>query len=237
MPDQGRLKRSRRVAGLILEDVEPAQIIAFTFTDRAAQSLRTRITRRVTEARLKALERNGELVRRMNDLERELLDCLIESTPTEVAKSYFARTPERFVLDYGWLYEPTPVPPGIQPGTKNECHANAARLYSENNTFVYCEGFALLKSGATPRIHAWVTDGHGAAIDNTWPQPGVAYAGVPFKTIFVTLTTLKNQAFISLIDDYMNDYPLLRPAHLLTEEWFEDRGVGKVKIGIEIGNH
>jgi DNA helicase-2/ATP-dependent DNA helicase PcrA len=38
---------SRRVASLIVEGVEPAQIIAFTFTERAAESLKSRITRRV----------------------------------------------------------------------------------------------------------------------------------------------------------------------------------------------
>lgn len=38
---------SRRVASLIEEGVEPCQIVAFTFTERAAESLKTRITRRV----------------------------------------------------------------------------------------------------------------------------------------------------------------------------------------------
>src|SRR5438874_1894545 len=38
---------SRRVAALIEEGVEPSQIVAFTFTDRAAEGLKTRISRRV----------------------------------------------------------------------------------------------------------------------------------------------------------------------------------------------
>lgn len=42
---------SRRVASLILEGAEPSQIIAFTFTERAAQSLKSRITRRIAEAK------------------------------------------------------------------------------------------------------------------------------------------------------------------------------------------
>ena len=42
---------SQRVASLILEGVEPAQIIAFTFTERAADSLKARITKRVGEAK------------------------------------------------------------------------------------------------------------------------------------------------------------------------------------------
>ncbi len=42
---------SRRVASLITEGVEPSAIVAFTFTERAAVSLKTRITKRVAEAK------------------------------------------------------------------------------------------------------------------------------------------------------------------------------------------
>src|SRR3954469_18430084 len=53
---------SRRVSSLIEEGVEPAQIVAFTFTERAAESLKTRITRRVAEAKgLAFLDRLGSM--------------------------------------------------------------------------------------------------------------------------------------------------------------------------------
>jgi DNA helicase-2/ATP-dependent DNA helicase PcrA len=53
---------SRRVASLILDGAEPSQIIAFTFTDRAAQSLKTRITKRIAEAKGPAfLDRLGPM--------------------------------------------------------------------------------------------------------------------------------------------------------------------------------
>ena len=42
---------SRRVASLIAEGIEPCQIVAFTFTERAAESLETRITRKVAETK------------------------------------------------------------------------------------------------------------------------------------------------------------------------------------------
>jgi DNA helicase-2/ATP-dependent DNA helicase PcrA len=42
---------SRRVSSLIEEGVEPGQIVAFTFTERAAESLKTRITKRIAEAK------------------------------------------------------------------------------------------------------------------------------------------------------------------------------------------
>ena len=42
---------SRRVVALIESGVEPSEIIAFTFTERAAESLKIRITKRVAETR------------------------------------------------------------------------------------------------------------------------------------------------------------------------------------------
>ena len=40
---------SRRVAGLVADGAEPASIVAFTFTERAAAELKERIVRRVQE--------------------------------------------------------------------------------------------------------------------------------------------------------------------------------------------
>ncbi len=53
---------SRRVASLIEEGVEPGQIIAFTFTDRAASALKMRITKRIAEVKGPAfLDRLGPM--------------------------------------------------------------------------------------------------------------------------------------------------------------------------------
>jgi superfamily I DNA/RNA helicase len=53
---------SRRVSSLIEEGVEPAQIVAFTFTERAAESLKNRITRRIADAQGQAfLDRLGPM--------------------------------------------------------------------------------------------------------------------------------------------------------------------------------
>lgn len=53
---------SRRVASLIDEGVEPGQIVAFTFTERAAASLKSRITKRVAQAKGQAfLDRLGPM--------------------------------------------------------------------------------------------------------------------------------------------------------------------------------
>jgi hypothetical protein len=53
---------SRRVSALIEEGVEPAQIVAFTFTNWAAESLKNRVTRWVAEAKGEAfLDRLGPM--------------------------------------------------------------------------------------------------------------------------------------------------------------------------------
>jgi hypothetical protein len=71
-----------------------------------------------------------------------------------------------------------------------------------------------------------VTDGRGRALANTWPKRGVAYAGVPIRSVFVTMTALKNRATISLLDDYQNQYPLRSGLGDRPDEWLEERGQG-----------
>ncbi len=103
-------------------------------------------------------------------------------------------------LELGFWYEPVELPKTMAIGTPEQCHTNAVNLALDDDSLIYCEGYALFQETSFPVIHAWVTDGHGNAIDNTWPQPGVAYAGVPFKSLFVNMTALKNHAIVSLLD-------------------------------------
>lgn len=126
---------------------------------------------------------------------------------------------------------PAELPKGIALGAPQECHKNAVDLVLADDSLIYCEGYALFKGTSLPVLHAWVTNGKGAAIDNTWPQPGVAYAGVPFKTQFVNMTALKNHAIISLLDDYQNGYPLRGDLGDRPDEWLERRGGGVAGLG------
>lgn len=160
----------------------------------------------------------------------ELLAFLQRSEPTPAAKVLLKRTIQEFVLAHGWWYEPAELPKRFALGTPQDCHKNATDLMLADDKLVYCEGYALFKSGIQPTIHAWVTDGHGRAFDNTWPQPGVAYAGVPFQSAFVSMTALKNHATISLLDDYRNNYPLRGDLGDRPAEWFELRGQGVARI-------
>lgn len=166
----------------------------------------------------------------MTPEQKALLDFLRSSEPTPAAMALLKRTMQQFVLDYGWWYEPAELPERVPPGTLQQCHKNAADLAMEDESLVYCEGYALFKGSSLPTLHSWVTDGQARAIDNTWPQPGVAYAGVPFRVTFVTITALKNHAIGSLLDDYQNDYPLRSDLGDRPEDWFEPRGRGKARL-------
>lgn len=99
-----------------------------------------------------------------------------------------------------------------------------------DDSLIYCEGYALFKSGSLPTLHAWVTDGQGRAIDNTWPQASVAYVGVPFTSFFVNMTALKKRATVSLLDDYQNNHPLRGDLENRPDEWLEVRGRGMDRI-------
>jgi len=78
------------------------------------------------------------------------------------------------VLEYGRWYEPGVLPSQVSRGTPQECHKNATLLTVEGDSLICCEGYALFTNASAPRLHAWVTDGEGRVIDNTWPQSGVA---------------------------------------------------------------
>jgi hypothetical protein len=161
----------------------------------------------------------------MTDHQQELYEMLLHFPRTEAAKRVQKRSPMGFVLQYGWWYDSCQVPEGIEQGAEQECYKNAQLLAHDRASLTYCEGFALAHSGALPVSHGWVTDSTGRAIDVTWPQPGIAYAGVPFRMSFISRICLKNDAFISVIDDWQNNFPLLNALGDNPEEWLEE-GMG-----------
>ena len=166
----------------------------------------------------------------MNEQQQQLHDQLVSEVPTPAAKGRYERTFGQFILDYGWWYEPAPLPDGVEVGTPQQCHTNAHELAMEHSGLIYCEGFALFKDGGLRTLHAWVTDGEGRAFDNTWERPGLAYAGVPFKEMFVTMTNVKNHATISLLDDWQNEYSLRGELGNQPDKWYEEAGKGLAKL-------
>lgn len=159
-----------------------------------------------------------------------LQNYLRSNSATPAARAFLKRTCQEFVLEYGWWYEPVEFPKHLVRGTPDQCHTNAVNLALDNDSWIYCEGYALFKETSLPVVHAWVADGSGNAIDNTWPQPGVAYAGVPFKSLFVNTTALRNRAIVSLLEDYQNDYPLRSGLGDRRDEWLDLRGRGLKKV-------
>ncbi len=139
------------------------------------------------------------------------------------------RNMERFVLDYGWWYSPCPLPHGLGRGAGQHCFANAFDLARADLALVYCEGYAIGRSGKVIH-HAWVTDGKGSALDNTFAEPGRAYAGVPFQIVFLMTRAVKNHAVICLLDDWEHDWPLLGDLGDQPNEWIEPKGYGRTRI-------
>jgi hypothetical protein len=106
----------------------------------------------------------------------QLLEFLRKSKPTPDARGILRRIPQELVREFGWWYEPAETPKGIDPGIPQECYKNAALLTLDDDSLIYCEGYALHRSGSSPRIHAWVTDGQGVPStipgrSPEWPTP------------------------------------------------------------------
>ena len=60
-----------------------------------------------------------------------------------------------------------------------------------------------------------------------------AYAGVPFLTGFVNLCHLRSEAVTNLLDDYLNDWPMLGELGDRPREWLDPRGRGMAPLSIE----
>ncbi len=155
-----------------------------------------------------------------------LLDFIHRINTASEANPLFRRSLQGFIFEYGWWYAPVTVSEEIAAGTRKQCFTNAAELALPDCSLVYCEGYAVFKTGH-PTLHTWVTDDKGNAIDNTWPTPGIAYAGVPFTWEFVMATTKKNHAFLSLLEDWQNKWPLRGDLGDRPEEWLDGTGDGE----------
>lgn len=84
------------------------------------------------------------------------------------------------VVREGRVFEPRSRPLTIPQLAPRNCFFNSLLLAAVRG-FPYVEGFAV--AGPVPTIvcHAWNVDPRGRAIDATWPQPGIAYVGIPFS--------------------------------------------------------
>jgi hypothetical protein len=91
-----------------------------------------------------------------------------------------------YVLQRGRVWEPAPLPSGIERGTEGQCFQNAALLAFEHpDRFIYVEGYAASALGLTV-AHAWCATADGVVVDNTWAEPEkAAYLGIAFDAEFL----------------------------------------------------
>lgn len=90
----------------------------------------------------------------------------------------------RFLLEFGRLFAPTPLPKGVRRGPLKKCYYNSYQLAAARpSEYFYCEGVAAVSSHGFVD-HAWCSDGDGQVIDPTWRDLGECYFGVPFRADF-----------------------------------------------------
>jgi hypothetical protein len=79
-----------------------------------------------------------------------LLNYLRSIQATPAAKVLLKRTCQEFVLEHGWWYEPVELPKHIALGIPEQCHTNAVDLVLDDDSLIYCEGYALFKESSFP---------------------------------------------------------------------------------------
>ena len=166
-----------------------------------------------------------------NPTQQALVDLLRAGNPRR--HPGWQRTRYEFILEYGWWYDPSPLPEGVESAPPGECFKHAFDLAWDDDSLIYCEGVVLDTEASLPVHHAWVTDGTGRAIDNTLAAPAGAYAGVPFLTGFVNLCHLRSEAVTNLLDDYLHDWPMLGELGDRPREWLDAKGRGTAGLSGE----
>jgi hypothetical protein len=135
----------------------------------------------------------------------------------------------QFILDFGWWYEPAPLPEGISRAAPNECYKNALELAEAIDGLIYVEG-VVVGDGGLLVPHAWATDDKGHVLDPTLEPLGLAYAGVPLITSFVAGRASDYGFHVPMLDDWEHDWPLLRELFDRPDIWYESRAVGFRKL-------
>ena len=108
--------------------------------------------------------------------------------------------PEDFVLREGRSMPWREKPASVEYGRQKECFKNALHLAIATG-WTYCEGYAI---GHFPVEHAWVIDGDGFVIDNTWRPDNYGenpeYYGVEMDEDFVSRAVLEKGTYGLICD-------------------------------------
>ena len=118
-----------------------------------------------------------------------------------------------FTLRNGEEYEITKLPKGVTRGPLGNCFQNVQEIILNDieGRYTYVEGFAF--SITIPMMHAWLFDKkNNHAFDPTWTE-GIAYIGCEFPTDYVRGRILEHKHYMSMIDNWMGQFPLLTGEH------------------------
>jgi len=114
-----------------------------------------------------------------------------------------------FVLREGRFFTPRPRPADSRQGAAEEPFLNSL-MNAAAQQLEYVEGYAVQESLSIPVLHAWNSDSQGLVIDTTWDPPGVAYLGVVIPRTLVFAASDDEGRIGSSIDNWRQDWPLLR---------------------------
>lgn len=116
---------------------------------------------------------------------------------------------QAFVAEWGEPFEWQKKPQGFRWGESQLCFANALQLMHRQG-LVYVEGYACLPEIPLPFHHAWnVESGSNKVIDVT-SASFRHYFGVPFDHDFINHIIIQHGGFLTVLDDWRNNWPMLR---------------------------
>jgi hypothetical protein len=120
---------------------------------------------------------------------------------------------EELILTCGRAMTSAPFPPKLKQGFPKSCYYNAQQLAFKRKSLTYVEGYAMSYGVTIPIAHGWLLNERGEAIDPTWDEPGVAYLGIPLKTVWVKafLKDRNNKDNLSIFEgNYLEKFSLLK---------------------------
>ncbi len=121
---------------------------------------------------------------------------------------------EDFLLQHGRFWTGAARPVTVDKKPYKQCYKNSQEmLLFADHLLTYCEGYAIGKVGV-PTLHAWLVQIDGAVLDVTWDEPeNATYYGIPFKAAYVLKRQLVTAHWLSVLDNYHEQWPLLTGKH------------------------
>jgi hypothetical protein len=118
-----------------------------------------------------------------------------------------------FLLKNGMAFNPPTSKEnkyGIARGKLGECYStHTIALFSNHESLIYCEGYAVSKKLPIPIAHAWLCDHSGNVVDLT-SSPCDEYFGIPFNHKYVRQSCVEIKYYGILENDYRRKRSILK---------------------------